>query len=65
MLTFGPSMTAGGGRVAGLSTGRAERTGEEGPGCCPPEEESEEVLLVGWDLHEVWGSAFGDGGAEV
>ena len=54
-----------GGRVAGLSTGRDERTGGEGPGCCPPEEESDEVLLVGWDLQEEWGSTFGDEVAEL
>ena len=51
MLTFGLSATAGGGRVAGLSTGLDGRTGGEGPGCCPPEE-SEEVLLEGGEPDE-------------
>ena len=50
MLTFGLSVTAGGGRVA--VTGRDGRTGGEGPGCCPPEEESEEVLGEGGEPDE-------------
>ena len=52
MLAFGLSLTAGGGRVAGLRMGLEGWTAGEGPGCCPPDEESEEVLWVGWDLHE-------------
>ena len=52
MLTFGLSVTAGGGRVAGLRMGREGWTGGGGPGCCPPDEESEEVLCVGGDLQE-------------
>ena len=44
MLMFGLSLAAGGGRVAGLRTGRDGWTGGRGPGGCPPEEESEEVL---------------------
>ena len=65
MLMFGLSVTAGGERVAGLRTGRDGRTGGEGPGCCPPEEESEEVLLVGGDLHDEWGFTTGEEGAVV
>ena len=65
MLTFGLSVTAGGGRVAGLRTGREGRTGGEGPGCCPPEEESEEVLLEGGDLQEEWGFTTGEDGVEL
>ena len=64
MLTFGLSVTAGGGRVAGLRTGREGRTGGEAPGCCPPEEESEEVLLEGGDLQEEWGFTTGEDGVE-
>ena len=62
---FGLSVTAGGGRVAGLRTGREGRTGGEGPGCCPPEEESEEVLLEGGDLQEEWGFTTGEDGVEL
>ena len=59
MLAFRLSLTAGGGRVAGLRRVPGERTGLAGlatgvgSGCCPPDDESEEVLWVGWDLHEV------------
>ena len=52
MLAFGLSVTAGGGRVAGLRMGLEGWIAGEGAGCCPPDEESEEVLWVGWDLHE-------------
>ena len=62
MLTFGLSATAGGGRVAGLRTGRDGRTGGEGLGCCPPEEESEEVLLEGGEPDE-WRLTNGEEGA--
>ena len=61
MLTFGLSATSGGGRVAGLRTGRDGRTGGEGPGCCPPEEESEEVLLEGGEPDE-WRLTTGEEG---
>ena len=62
MLMFGLSVTAGEGRVAGLRTGRDGRTGGEGPGCCPPEEESEEVLVEGGEPDE-WRLANGEEGA--
>ena len=65
MLMFGLSVTAGGGRVAGLRTGWDGQTGGEGPGCCPPEEESEEVLLEGGDLQEEWGRTTGEEGVEL
>ena len=62
---FGLSGTAGGGRVAGLRIGPDGRTGGEGPGCCPPEEESEEVLFAGGDIQEEWGLIPGEEGAVV
>ena len=64
MLTFGLSATGGGGRVAGLRTGWDGRTGGEGLGCCPPEQESEEVLLEGGEPDE-WRLANGEEGAKV
>ena len=53
-------------RVAGGRTGVVDWAAGMGSGCCPPDDESEEVLWVGWDLHEVCGrSADAVGRGEV